>query len=245
MKDFRVARCLDNGKIREFAIFSDGSRKKLIEEDPEYGKYFCVDNELNNDSKHKLLRKSFTGRIKDAVDTIRNGNGDCIQNSKLMFTFTHVCYFLDRKIGEELRAKSIEGWRDTKFGWSIEVGNKNSMSGYAPIKPDGTRLSCFDTDRSIMTFDTRENADAYMQKLLDRAVIYAKEMSDSLKIAEDKAARSHIFDTVFNKIEEETGSRISVLLDLVCDMVDGDGILKSDAPSLDDWGYDITQCIIQ
>ena len=30
MKEFRVAKCLVNGLISEYAIFADGSRKKLI-----------------------------------------------------------------------------------------------------------------------------------------------------------------------------------------------------------------------
>lgn len=33
MKKFRIAKCLDNNGIHEYAIFSDGSRKKLIQTD--------------------------------------------------------------------------------------------------------------------------------------------------------------------------------------------------------------------
>ena len=62
MKDFRVAKCLDSNGINEYAIFSDGSRKKLIQNDEKYGKYFEVDNELNTDCT-SLLRHSFTGRL--------------------------------------------------------------------------------------------------------------------------------------------------------------------------------------
>lgn len=245
MKEFRVAKCLENGKVSNYAIFADGSRKKLIQIDEQYGEYFYVDNELNTTGKHKLLRSSFTGRVKDAVETIRNGNGDCIQQTQLMFKFTHVCYFLNREIGEQLRAKSIEGFKDTRFGWSIEVGNKNSMSGYAPIKPDGSRLSMFDKDRKILTFDTEEDAEAYMQKLINQAKELAKEMSDAISSASTKENKKAAMDKTFDKFEEITGSRFSVLEDLVCDMVDGDGILKSEECNLDNWGYDITQCIIQ
>lgn len=245
MKEFRVAKCLENGKIGEYAIFSDGSRKKAIQTDDQYGRYFYVDNELNTTGKHKLLRSSFTGRVKDAVDTIRNGNGDCIQQTKLMFQFTHVCYFLDREIGEKLRAKSIEGFKDTKFGWSIEVGNRNSMSGYAPIKPDGSRLSVFDEDRSILTFDKEEDAEAYIQKLINQAKDIAKTMSDDITKAETKDAKGAAMDASFKKIEEVSGTRCSVLESLVCDMVNGDGILKSEDSDLDNWGYDVVQCIIQ
>ena len=47
MKKFRVAKCLEDGEVVEYAIFEDGSRKKRIFEDKQYGKYFNVGNELN------------------------------------------------------------------------------------------------------------------------------------------------------------------------------------------------------
>ena len=81
MKEFRVAKCLDNNGIHEYAIFADVSRKKITQNDEQYGKYFEVDNELNTGCK-TCLRFSYSGRIKDAVDMIRNGNGDCIQSSR-------------------------------------------------------------------------------------------------------------------------------------------------------------------
>lgn len=70
MKEFRVAKCLVDGKVNEYAIFADGSRKKIIQTDKQYGKYFEVDNELNTDCK-SFLRFSYSGRIKDAVEMIR------------------------------------------------------------------------------------------------------------------------------------------------------------------------------
>ena len=99
MKEFRVAKCLDNNGIHEYAIFADGSRKKLIQNDEQYGKYFEVDNELNTDCK-TFMRFSFSERIKDAVDMIRKGNGDCIQSVKLFGRVDKVIYFLDRKVGD-------------------------------------------------------------------------------------------------------------------------------------------------
>lgn len=123
MKEFRVAKCLVNGKINEYAIFADGSRKKMIKINDKYGKYFEVDNELNTDLK-SCLRFSDSGRIKDAVEMIRNGNGDCISSMKIIGKVDKVLYFLDRKVGEELRHKSLEGWKNTKFGWGLNVDIK-------------------------------------------------------------------------------------------------------------------------
>lgn len=151
MKEFRVAKCLGNDGVQEYAIFADGSRKKIIQTDEQYGKYFEVDNELNTDCD-TFLKYSFSGRIKDAIDTIKSGNGDCIKQINLFGKYDKVLYFIDRKVGEELRAKSLEGWKDTKFAWTVECGNKNSFSGYAPINSKGERISMFDEDRTVKTF---------------------------------------------------------------------------------------------
>ncbi len=114
MKEFRVAKCLGNDGVQEYAIFADGSRKKRIYIDEQYGKYFEVDNEFNTDCK-TCLKYSFSGRIKDAIDTIKSGNGDCIKQINFFGKHDKVLYFIDRKVGEELRQKSLEGWKDTKF----------------------------------------------------------------------------------------------------------------------------------
>ena len=155
MKEFRIAKCLVDGKVNEYAIFADGSRKKIIQTDKQYGKYFEVDNELNTDCKSSL-RFSYSGRIKDAVEMIRNG--DCISSTQLFGKHDNVVYFLDRTIGEELRKKSLNGWKDTKFGWAIECGYKNSFSGYSMLNKKMERISMFDEECKPMTFDTEEAA---------------------------------------------------------------------------------------
>lgn len=174
-RNFRVAKCLVDGEINEYAIFADGSRKKIIQTNDKYGKYFEVDNELNTDCK-SFLRFSYSGRIKDAVEMIRNGNGDCISSMKFVGRIDNVLYFLDRQIGEELRQKSLEGWKDTKFGWVIECGNKNSFSGYSMLNKKNERITVFDKDRSPMVFDTKESADEYVEYLIERSKYYAKRL---------------------------------------------------------------------
>ena len=112
-----------------------------------------MDNELNTDCKSSL-RFSYSGRIRDAVEMIRNG--DCISSMKFIGRIDKVLYFLDRKTGEELRRKSLEGWKDTKFGWAIECGNKNSFLEYSMLNKKNERISVFDKDRNPMIFDTKE-----------------------------------------------------------------------------------------
>lgn len=242
MKNYRVAKCLENGTINEYAIFDDGSRKKVIETDEQYGKYFSVDNELNPNGG--VLKRSFTGRIKDAVDTIKIGNGDCLKTFNLFGRQESVIFFLDRNIGEELRKKSIDGWKDTKFGWQIEAGNKNSFSGYSPLNLKAERISMWDEDRKPMTFKTEKEANEYAESLVSRAWDYAKYMVNRINSVMDKEERDRIFNEIYDKLENET-SRFSIVIDFMSDMLKGDYELKSGECKLDEMGYKVVQCVIQ
>ncbi len=240
MKEFRVAKCLDNNGIHEYAIFADGSRKKLIQNDEQYGKYFEVDNELNTDCKTFI----FSGRIKDAVDMIRSGNGDCIKSYNLFGRVDKVVYFIDRTVGEELRQKSLEGWKDTKFGWTIECGNKNSFSGYSMLNKKTERISAFDEERNPITFENKEKASRYGEDLIERARYYAKRLVNKLHGVESDAERSSIIHAIMDEIEEYTGTKFSIIQDFTFDMLTGDCKLKSFECNLDEMGYKIVQCIV-
>ena len=243
MKEFRVAKCLVDGKINEYAIFSDGSRKKIIKIDDKYGKYFEVDNELNTSIK-TCLRFSYSGRIKDAVEMIRNGNGDCISSMKIIGRVDKVLYFLDRKVGEELRHKSLEGWKNTRFGWAIECGNKNSFLGYSMINQKNERISVFDKDRSPMVFDTKESADEYAEYLIEKSKHYAKRLVNNLCGITDENERDNIIDNAIDEIENDTKTKFSIIFDFTFDMLTDNCKLKSQECNLDEMGYRVVQCII-
>lgn len=243
MKDFRIAKCLGNNGVQEYAIFTDGSRKKLIQNDEQYGKYFEIDNELNTDC-NTYLKYSFSGRIKDAIDTIKSGSGDCIKQVDFFGKHDKVLYFIDRKVGEELRAKSIEGWKDTKLAWTVECGNKNSFSGYAPINLKGERISMFNEDRTVKTFATKDEAEEYVKGLLEKAACYAKRLAEDYAKARDKEERDSAIDNTIKDIEEFSGSQFSVLSDFTFDMLTGDCKLKSSECTLDEYGYKVIQCIV-
>lgn len=256
MKEFRVAKCLVDGKVNEYAIFADGSRKKMIQIDEQYGKYFEVDNELNTNRK-SFLRFSFSGRIKDAVDTIKSGNGDCIKSIQLFGRHDSVVYFLDRTIGEELRKKSLNGWKDTKFGWAIECGSKNSYSGYSMLNEKMEKISEFDKDRNPMTFNTEEAAKLYLEGLIERAKYYAERLVNNLANVSEQEERNRIIAETIKEINEYAQTKFSVLLDFTFDMIDSkakrnifssltaEDKLKSFECHFDKMGYEIVQCIIQ
>lgn len=243
MKEFRVAECLDNNGVHEYAIFADGTRKKPIQNDEKYGKYFEVDNELNDEYK-SCLRFSFSGRIKDAVDMIRNGNGDCIQSVKLFGQVDKVIYFLDRKVGEELRQKSLDGWKDTKFGWAIECGYNNSFSGYYMLNKKNEMITAFDKERKPMTFDSKEAANKYVEYLLNKARYYAKRLANNISDIWDKDEREKIIYATFDEIEKDAGTKHTIIIDFTFDMMTDDCKIRNVDCNLDKMGYKIVQCIV-
>ena len=238
MKEFKVVKCLENGKVNEFVVFADGSRKKIIQVDEQYGKYFEVENELN------AKCKTFSGRIKDAVDTIKAGNGDCIKSMQTFGRHDKVVYFLDRTIGEKLRQKFLNGWSDAKFGWAIECGNKNSFSGYSMLNSKMEKISAFNEDDKPMVFNTEEAAKQYAEGMIERARYYTKRMVNGLASVTEATEKEKIVDKTIDEINEYAGTKFSVLLDFVDDMLTDDCKLKPSGCSLDNMGYKIVQCII-
>lgn len=229
MKEFRVANCLENGKIGEYAIFADGSRKSKIETDKNGNKYFSVDNELNvkaqksENAMDRALARSFTGRIKDAIDTIKMGNGDAIMQSTLFGTHESVCYFLDREIGEEFRKKTIEGFKDSIFGWSVKFGSKNSFSPYSFITAKANLIPIFSDgvakeDLTPVKFDTEEEAEKWMQDNVQKAHDKAKEIIDKVNSGTSFEERKEIFNKELDNLFEEY-SRLSIVSDLICDLI--------------------------
>lgn len=238
MKEFRVAKCLVNGLIGEYAIFADGSRKKLIKNDKRYGKYFEVDNELNNDCIPCLL-SNYIDRIKDAIDMISNGNGDYLKTSSGGY---RVLYFLDRKIGDDLRKETIEGWKNTKFGWAIKAIHKHSLLGYYLLNKKAEPITMFmaKKDSCPMTFEIKEAAKAYAEELVEKAKVYAKRLAESTHDEIDRKV-----DIVVNDINKEMGSTLSIIEEFMYDMLDENYVPKSPNYDLDLYSYEIIQCVIR
>jgi hypothetical protein len=235
VKEFRVEEYLDGGSTKEYAIFSDGSRRKLIETDDKYGKYFEVDNWLNDEES--VDHYGFTGRIKDMVDTIRNENGDCIQVFHNIYGqhYSSVLYFLDRNIGEELRQKTLERYNGVEFGWAIECKNKN-MPDYALVElKDKSKPDCTDGHKQLV-FTKKEKAEEYVREMIRRAANYAR------CISSDKMETSKLIDAMLKEDEEYAGPDSSVIFSFAFDMLTLDLELISDKCKLDNMEYKIVQC---
>lgn len=164
MLKFRIAKCLVNDKIVKCAIFEKNEewgeyKRRIIEKDSKGKEYFTIPN-----TRVKSVFKFFTDRIGDAVDEVINGDGDAIKYKTFLgMNFINVAYFIDREYGEEMKRKTIEGWKDTKFAWVLKICNFHQY-----VKKDGI-LTYERNDSAIDTFNTEEDALERLSKLTDEA----------------------------------------------------------------------------
>lgn len=167
MLKFRITKCLIDNKIVKCAILEnnkewDKYERRIIEKDSKGREYFTLPN-----TRVKSFLKSFTDRIGDAADEVINGDGDAIKYETFLgMNFIDVAYFIDREYGEEMKQKSIEGWKDTKFAWVLKNCNFHQY-----VKEDGI-LTYERNDNAIDIFNTEEDALERLSKLTDEAYSY-------------------------------------------------------------------------
>lgn len=220
MKDYRVAKCIigtgKNARIEDCVIFLDGSGRFPIHNDEQYGDYIYVNNKYNK--KSSILRESFTDRIKDAYESIKSGNGDCIKGDSILgFKFMYVVRFLDRDKGENIRKKFLEGFENTEFGWTIRIRNKDSFGEGSLIDKNYISLGAFSNSKRYVFFETEEDTRAFVDKM----------MSEIKKIANifiknyEKYDDGSNFKEIVNIVEKEYPDFVgSVLYSLVFDVLD-------------------------
>lgn len=164
MLKFRITKCLVNDKIVKCAILEKNEewgkyKRRIIEKDSKGKEYFTIPN-----TRVKSVFKFFTDRIGDAADEVINGDGDAIKYKTFLgMNFINVAYFIDREYGEEMKRKSIEGWKDTKFAWVLKNCNFHRY-----VKKDGI-LTYERNDNAIEIFNTEEDALERLSKLTDEA----------------------------------------------------------------------------
>lgn len=146
-------------------------RTHFVNKDKEGHEYVSVPNIINK--KGLWL---FSGRIKDAVEQIRNGIGDCILKQNFLFCRgDRVVMFLDREYGECIKAKFIEEWKNAVFGYSIEGCFHNSFNGPVKMDKDGNPCeSLFGKNAPYIYFETEEEAQAKINEWTKKAKIICK-----------------------------------------------------------------------
>lgn len=142
------------GIVDKIAIYDNNGDQVdccVIQIDDNGREYYCPSN---SHDKFGL----FTGKPKDAIECIKNGFGDGLQQSKLFgFTMEHVIRFIDREYGEEIRRKTIEGWKDVKFAYGVKFSFLNSFSGGRFVMKNETLMGYGDDIKNILSFDDENN----------------------------------------------------------------------------------------
>jgi hypothetical protein len=161
-----------------------------INKDKEGKEYFAIPNMKNE--KSLFL---FSGRLYDAIESIRNDSGDVLSvntTGSALFGGTSVYRYVDRKYGEELRTKTIEGWKDTKFGYGLKFGYKNSFNSGCLLDTKNENYYGFDNQEKL-TFTTIQEAEQYKNNILNNL----KRLQDQWDIL--KINNSNKLDKFFHK----------------------------------------------
>ena len=158
---------------------------------------------------------SFLHRPGDMVRAIKDGLGDCIEVGTLMVRTEHLVRFLDRKYGEKMRAKSLEGWKDAKFGWV--VCEKCGFLGNIPLTiADIARPIHYKADARmypIKFYETEADAQAFIDGL--KSELMSKiERYRLLPTVEEKNAYYK------KELRQYTGIRESLILKMADDKYD-------------------------
>lgn len=241
-KNFRVAECLVDGRIGRYAIFADGTAKVRIDSDENGNEYFQIENPYARVEDDKSLasykQRHFYNLIKDAIQAIREDYADAIIcKDQTVGGFIKVVRFVDEAVGREYRNKTLNGWKNTKFGCALRAGCKNSWSGYSLIGNNGEKLGILSNTIKYRTFANEEDAIGYATELLDIAKKYAEEIVTA-ENHEDAIGKC------FDDVCAEYG-KFSIIEDFMCDLVTGNGdSFKNEAHELDEYGYDVVQCVI-
>lgn len=121
-------------------------------------RFFHVPNLLNNPT-FSMSSQLFVNRIKDAIDTIRNGDGDAIKTVPL-FGGEYVVRYLDRTYGEKIRKQTLNGWKNAKFAYALRIGKLElNTSDNVALFPD----------IPVRYFETEEAATSYLNNLIETA----------------------------------------------------------------------------
>ena len=195
--------------VEKIAIYDDNDNQidcAIIKTDDNGREYYHPNNPHDNFGL-------FTGKIKDAIECIRNDFGDAIKQTNLLgFNIIKVVRYIDREYGESIRQKSIEGWKDTAFVYGVKFIFINSFSDGNLIMKDETLMNPFSGDlySNILRFDTEEEAQRFIDKVNKKAEEYYEEYAALETTGNDDYDYNNIISPFFGKIKGESCNRDSI-----------------------------------
>lgn len=204
-------------RIVDKIIVYDESGKQIdcrkIEKDEDGKEYYNISN-----PKGKL--KLFTNYPKDAIDCIREDLGDVLVsiNGIFNFSFSRVRRYIDREYGKQLRQKTLEGWKDTKFGYAIKFGYTDSLFDGSLINEKKELHTYFDKSK-ILIFDSYNKAKKFVDEILTTGKKYLKEYKVFKNSFEDPKYED--LEPFYEKVKNEIGAD-SIYYEVFFGLLDND-----------------------
>lgn len=195
-----------SGIVEKIAIYDENGNQVdccVIQTDDAGREYYYPSNKHD---KYGL----FTDKPKDAIECIRDGFGDGLQQSRLLgFTVNHVVRFIDRDYGEEIRSKTIDGWKDAKFAYGVKFSYLSSFSDGKLITKSKTLMSFDNTMKDILSFDNKEDATLFIKKVNEKVEKYYEEYNALKRTGDRDWDYEHIIKPFFNSIEGKMESGVN------------------------------------
>jgi len=126
------------------------------------GNEYCIIPNVYSSNEDVLLQYSFHNMPGDAIKSIFDGYGDTLMQGELFESGDQLkaVMFLDRVIGEQMRAKTMEGFKNTTWKYGIRLCNRFSLSS-------GNFISNSYKENLFSTREEAENRLAEMKKAVD------------------------------------------------------------------------------
>lgn len=196
--DMNRGECLEiDGELYTIQVLPDGGDKHPELTGQEF--IYVHNNRGSKYEQHGLIRKLFTGRPQDAVEAIRAGEGDLIQGSTFFgHRSEHVIRFLNREIGEKVRAEVIKGFEDAEFGICLRINFTEGWGSEYDIGEDDKLVNGkFQEKVRPKLFTSEDEAHSYAEKLSAEIVEIAKSLVD------DQAAADYLENTDADSVRHQ------------------------------------------
>lgn len=158
---------------RKVAYFKELNYCTEVNTDKVNGEYIEIPNVLNTDvpkykphrydAYYNLAKYSFVGRIKDAVMSIRNGDGDVIIMTNWdpsHVNIDSVRHYLNGYTSQEIRNRSMLGFARCDFGYTIHIRSQSDFVD--SIVLDNGDCKTYGTPKY---FDSYNEAEEYIHML--------------------------------------------------------------------------------
>ena len=185
--------------VDKIAIYDDNGKQIdccTIQTNDDGKEYYCPSNPHD---KFGL----FANKPKDAIECIRNGFGDALKRS-MVFGFigsNRVVRFIDRQYGEEIRRKTIEEWKDTKFAYGVKFSYINSFGDGRLVMKDKSLMSWNDDIKDVLSFDNEEDAALFIKEVNEKANKYSEKYNALKRTGDSNWDYEHIYKPFLDSIK--------------------------------------------